>query len=84
MNLGTYKQKTTVTKKIVTNKYIRAATGSCGCTSLEFDDKEFEFNWKLPEIPFQIEGDMQVSMSVDVWYTDDSKEIFVYSAKITK
>jgi hypothetical protein len=84
MNLGKYPEKHIVNHKVVTNKSIRAATGSCGCTSLDFDDNEFEFNWKLPTIPFQVQGDMRAAMSIDIIYKDNSKEIFHFNATVTK
>jgi hypothetical protein len=85
IDVGTYKQKTLLTQVHKTTKPIKAAVPSCGCTFLSYDEYELKFTWRLPEFPFQINSDtFEAGMSVEVWYTDNSKETIEFKATIIK
>jgi len=81
LNIGKVKENTLVKDKIVTDKVISTATGSCGCTNLSFTDNEINYKWKIPAVPFQItSGEYHVSMSIMVWFTDGTKEDYDFKA----
>jgi len=80
MNLGRHKEGSVIKHSATFDNQITSATGSCGCTDLNFSGNTLNFNWKMNTVPFHLDGEMEVSMSITVWFKDGNKKELTFKA----
>lgn len=80
MNLGKHKEGSVIKHSMTFDNEISAATGSCGCTNLNFNGKTLNFNWKMNTVPFHLGNEFEVGMSITVWFKGKEKQELKFKA----